>query len=111
MRVQQSRNRHYSINSSISSNNTPIVSSKSIVVGDTHYLTSEDYNKFFRLIHDKTVIDEAPTSANMTGTSLFNSFNYNVSFQKRVVDSGANQHMIANESLLHDIIDVSKLIL
>ena len=45
----------------------------------------------------------------MAGTCLFQGFNSSVNFQKWIMDSGANQHMIASESFLHDTVDVAKL--
>ncbi|KAI3688864.1 hypothetical protein L2E82_46759 [Cichorium intybus] len=74
---------------------------------EQHYLTSEQYSKFLRLISETQGNEEIPANANanMAGIAC-NSF---VDFKKWVVDSGANQHMTASESHLHDVVDVSKL--
>ena len=72
---------------------------------DKHFLTSEQYNKFIRLISDNQGTEELPANANMAGMAL-NSF---VTSPKWVIDSGASQHMTASDSLLHDTMDVSNL--
>ncbi|XP_023734895.1 uncharacterized protein LOC111882761 [Lactuca sativa] len=79
-------------------------------VGDSefHQLTKEQYIKFLQLINDKQICEEAPAS-DMAGTCLFQDFNSSFDCQKWIVDSGANQHMIASESFFHDTVDVSKL--
>lgn len=75
---------------------------------EQHYLTSEQYSKFLRLINEKQGSEDLPTSANMANMARItcNSF---INFKKWIVDSGANQHMTATESGLLDTIDVSKL--
>ena len=80
-----------------------------VVDSEFHQLNKEQYIKFLQLINDKQVNEEASASANMVGTCLFQAFNSSINCQKWIVDSGANQHMIASKSLLHDTMDVSKL--
>ena len=94
--------------SSSGSSNTPNLTD---YVGDSkfHQPTKDQYIKFLQLINDKQVNEEAYASANMASTCLFQAFNSSINSQNWIVDSGANQHMIAYESLLHDTVDVSQL--
>nr|KAJ0213000.1 hypothetical protein LSAT_V11C400157850 [Lactuca sativa] len=101
----------FSVNSATTSSGSSSVSNSTDSVGDSefHQLTKEQYIKFLQLINDKQVNEEASASANMAGTCLFQAFSSSVNNQKWIVDSGANQHMIASKSLLHDNVDVSQL--
>ncbi|KAI3499188.1 hypothetical protein L1887_34981 [Cichorium endivia] len=99
-----------SLNKTFSNNNANSVSndllgSSQTLKSEQHYLTSEQYSRFLRLISETQVNEEVPANANMAGIAC-NSF---VEFNKWVVDSGASQHMTASESYLNDVVDVSKL--
>ena len=86
--------------------------------GDSHFLTSDQYAKFLNLI-EKQSVDESAATANMAGTSVYTACSSFVQcnsstgspncFQNWVVDSNANQHMVASETQLRDTVDVSKL--
>ena len=65
-----------------------------------------------RLISENSACDDVPATANMAGIYVFqccNSFVSSNGSQSWIVDSGANQHMIASESQLKDVVDVSRL--
>ncbi|XP_023754962.1 uncharacterized protein LOC111903417 [Lactuca sativa] len=108
---QNGFNKKISANSSTTTSGSVIPSSASGSSGESefHQLIKEQYFKFLQLIGDRQLNEEASASANMAGACLFQAFNSFVSSHKWIVDSGANQHMIASESSLHDIVDVSKL--
>ena len=104
------QNKSFSANStSVSSSGSPSNNNSQPMDTGSHFLTSDQYNKFLSLINEKGT-EEVSANANMAGTSLFNVCNNSViDYQKWIVDSGANQHMTASESLLKDTVDVSKL--
>ncbi|XP_052626898.1 uncharacterized protein LOC128133479 [Lactuca sativa] len=108
---QNGFNKNVSANSSTitSGNALPSSTPDSSRDSEFHQLTKEQYFKFLQLIGDRQLNEETSASVNMVGTCLFQAFNSSVSPLKWIVDSGANQHMIASESLLHDTVDVSKL--
>lgn len=83
------------------------VSSDTSKSSDCHFLTSEQYNQFIRLDNENQRMEDGYVivNANVAGIACNSFFN----FQSWVVDSGANQHMTASESLLHDTVDVSNL--
>ncbi|XP_052627603.1 uncharacterized protein LOC128134170 [Lactuca sativa] len=101
----------FSANSTTASSGSTGTNNFSDSIGDSefHQPTKDQYVKLLQLIGDRQVNEEASASANMAGTCLFKAFNTSVNSKKWIVDSGANQHMIASESLLHDTVDVSKL--
>ncbi|XP_052622581.1 retrovirus-related Pol polyprotein from transposon RE2 isoform X2 [Lactuca sativa] len=103
--------KNFSANITTTSSGSASTNNFSGSIGDSefHQLTKDQYFKLLQLIGDKQVNEEASVSANMAGTCLFQAFNSFVGSQRWIVDSGANQHMIASESLLHDTVDVSKL--
>ncbi|XP_042752826.1 uncharacterized protein LOC111921163 isoform X2 [Lactuca sativa] len=106
------QNKSFSVNSSsIVPTINSVVSSDSVPSSECHYLTSEQYSKFLRLINENSASEDVSIAANMAGTSTycFNSFVSSNNSQSWIVDSGANQHMIASESQLQDTVDVSKL--
>ncbi|XP_023772322.1 uncharacterized protein LOC111920980 [Lactuca sativa] len=107
------QNKFVSVNSSsASANNSKSVSSESGLGSDAHFLTGEQYSKFLRLISENSACDDVSATANIAGMSVFqccNSFVSSNDSQSWIVDSVANQHMIASESQLKDAIDVSKL--
>lgn len=70
-----------------------------------HYLTSEQYHEFLRLINGNKGVEDVYVNTNIAGTSC----NSVINFQNWVADSGANQHMTASGSNLYDTINVSKL--
>lgn len=72
---------------------------------DQHFLTSDQYSKFLRLISEGKGVEEVPVNANMAGIAC----NSVATSKKWVVDSGANQHMTASGSNLCDTVDVSRL--
>ena len=65
-----------------------------VVDSEFHQLNKEQYIKFLQLINDKQVNEEAPASANMACTCLFQAFNSSFDCQKWIVDSESNPHMI-----------------
>lgn len=93
------------LNNNVSSGSSDTVNTLQTSNSEQHFLTSEQYSKFLRLISESQGNEEVPACANMAGIAC-NSF---VKSKKWVVDSGANQHMTASESCLSDIVDVSKL--
>ena len=103
------QNKHYSAN--LSTNQTESsMSNDHSSPSVCHLLTEDQYSKFLRLIGDKQGVDEGTASANMAGISYHSHVSHNPSFQSKwVVDSGANQHMVAAESRLVDAVDVSNL--
>ncbi|XP_052624986.1 uncharacterized protein LOC128132448 [Lactuca sativa] len=107
------QNKSFSVNSSSFGYNSSATTSSEFVLGsDAHYLTSEQYSKFLRLINESSTSDDVSATANMVGTSMFqccNSFVSPNNSQSWIVDSWANQHMIASESQLRDAIHVSRL--
>ncbi|XP_052625052.1 uncharacterized protein LOC128132492 [Lactuca sativa] len=108
---QNSCNKIFFANSTTTTSGSTVTSNLSNYVGDfeLHRLTKEQYIKILQLIGNRQLNEEASASANMACTCLFQVFNSSVNFQKWIVDSGADQHMIVSDSLLHDIVDVSKL--
>ncbi|KAL4580545.1 hypothetical protein LXL04_016743 [Taraxacum kok-saghyz] len=78
---------------------------------ECHFLTSEQYSKFLRLINEKQGLENTSVSANMAGISCNSVFKsvFKPKIDNWVVDSGANQHMTSLESQLHDVVDVSQL--
>nr|KAJ0191767.1 hypothetical protein LSAT_V11C800422600 [Lactuca sativa] len=107
------QNKSFSVNSSsVESNSKTSASSEFVPSNGAHLLTDEQYSKFLHLISEHSHNEDVSATSNMAGMSLFQCCNSFVSpnrSQSWIVDSGANQHMIASESHLQDVIDVSKL--
>lgn len=108
---QNNQNKNLYLNSStISSRLTNSYGlSKSTGMFEYHHLTKDQDIGFFQVTIDKKTNKEEYISANMTDTCLFEAFNSTCKYKKWLVNSGASQHMIASESLIHDTVDVSKL--
>lgn len=102
--IQNSQGKNFNINSSVVGTGSS-ASEESMF----YQLTKDQYAKVLGLIGEKHSNEEASVNANMAGTCLFNVCNSTFNSNKWIVDSGANQHMIASESLSYDTVDVSKL--
>ncbi|KAI3508512.1 hypothetical protein L1887_23520 [Cichorium endivia] len=102
---QNNLGKPFSNNNVNTSNVEPSSSSTTNGNSDQHFLISDQYSKVLQLINESKGGEDVPANANMAGISC----NAVVNTQKWVVDSGANQHMIALGHNLSDVIDVSKL--
>lgn len=67
--------------SSLTYDSTSSHSLESVGGNDAHYLISEQYNKFLRLINESSMNEDIIAIANMASIPLFQCFNLCVSYQ------------------------------